>query len=369
MGGILQKLAPFLASGWTISVVLSALALWAAISGSSLRRAASSVRRALRKATRRVEQATSAAEFARQYEAIADEFSNDPVLGHRWREFDDSLLIPGANARRRLIHSTARPDSWFDIGLLSFGRNGVDLRYHAALPNLLVGMGLFFTFLGLAVALSVAGNVVSGSAQVRNDALKGLLDAASFKFLTSLVGLLLSILYALFRKSELNRTEKALDTFNAALEARAPLVTQADLLRDANELLEKQNTSIEGLANDLSIKLEGVFDASFNTSLERHLGPLAQALDRLSERLSSQNEQGMQRMLDSFLTSLQGGCQRPNARCRVKPRRTWAQPRRNADRPRRRGGPHCSVRGCDGHAYGGRSGSGAGPCHRADGQP
>jgi hypothetical protein len=78
----------------------------------------------------------------------------------------------------------------------------VDLRYHAALPNLLVGAGLLFTFLGLAAALSIAGGVVSGTSNERNEALRMLLEAASFKFLTSLTGLALSLAYALSRAKE-----------------------------------------------------------------------------------------------------------------------------------------------------------------------
>ena len=114
--------------------------------------------------------------------------------------------------------------SRFDLGSI-YRRAGSDLRYHAALPGLLVGAGLLFTFLGLAVGLSAASDVVAeGVDQLRrNAALRDLLGAASVKFVTSLVGLFLSIMYALFRKSQLRAAERAQATLLDALGERLPL--------------------------------------------------------------------------------------------------------------------------------------------------
>ncbi len=185
---------------------------------------------------------------------------------------------------------------------------GVDARYHAALPNPLVGAGLLFTFLGLAAALGTAGGIIAGVDQTgRNTALRVLLDTASFKFITSLIGLLLSILYALFRKGCLKRIERAIDGFLTVLETRVPLLTPAALQQEANELLKRQSTQLETFSTDLAVNLGAAFDNAFNERLGEHIAPLTNAMQRLAEGMGSRNEDALKAMLDTFVQRLQGG--------------------------------------------------------------
>ena len=152
---------------------------------------------------------------------------------------------------------------------------GSDPRYHAALPGLLVGAGLLFTFLGLAAALASAGEVVAeGVDQARrNAALRDLLGAASVKFITSLAGLCFSIFYALYRKRELALTERAFSTFLRALEERLPFRSSAYLLAEANALQEKQYAEVQRISTDFFVNLASTLERSFDTGLQQHIGP------------------------------------------------------------------------------------------------
>jgi hypothetical protein len=250
----------------------------------------------------------------------------------------------GSHARP--IHATTRPAEWFNLGLMR--SLGTDLRYHAALPNLLVGAGLLFTFIGLAAALTTASAVVGGPASMqqavmiaapppgatqtpgpldgapaaagsaaaspsaqaadqRNQALKQLLDTASFKFITSLVGLFLSLVYALFRKGRILSVEKALDRFHEALELRVPLLTPADLQQQTNGWLERQHEILQSFSNELAVSIGQSVDHAFDARLGDHVGPLREAIESLATRMSSQNTDAMERMTDAFLQRLQGG--------------------------------------------------------------
>ena len=120
-------------------------------------------------------------------------------------------------------------------------------------PNLLVGAGLLFTFFGLAVALSMAGEIVAeGISQTqRNIALHGLLTTASFKFVTSLFGLLLSICYAIFwRKICLRRIDHALSRFLVELEDPRPLLTPTVAQMETNELARRQLDKLEAFSTE-----------------------------------------------------------------------------------------------------------------------
>jgi len=241
---LLRDLAPFIAQDWVILSVVALLCTWFGYSAISLVLATETVRRHLRGATMILVRSADAVGFAASFATATNTLANDPLIGVPWRGFCQSLVVPTAPGRP--ITATADARQWFDLADL-FGAAGADLRYHAALPGLLVGAGLLFTFIGLAAALSAAGAVVAeGVSQAqRNAALRDLLGAASVKFITSLVGLGLSITYALFRKSQLRRSEIALSSFLIALQERMQFRTSTALQVQANALLEMQFATLQ----------------------------------------------------------------------------------------------------------------------------
>ena len=262
LSGISIKfVAPAVTNPLTVYAVVFLLILWAFLSGISLWRSAARFRAALDNAKLRVEEAPDAVAFASNFEAIRSDLGSMPVIGERWRDYCNSLIV--IDRPIPMVGTTSRVASWFDLGLVRSGTIKLDLRYHAALPNLLVGAGLLFTFLGLAVALSAAGGVVEAQSADRTNALKTLLDAASFKFITSLVGLFLSIAYALYRKSKLRGIERSLDEFVAALETRVPIITPASLQLKGNEILERQASHLETFSTDLALGIGSALDRVF----------------------------------------------------------------------------------------------------------
>lgn len=290
----------------TIWVVALGLAIWAVLSGTkawlSLRRLTSSLRRA----NARINQASDAWQFARDFKSISADLLKVPFVGKRWQGYRETLVIPAAPGRP--IRATAQAEDWFDLSLCS--EAGVDQRYHAALPNLLVGAGLLFTFFELAVALKMASGIVAeGITQAqRNVALQGLLDTASFKFITSLVGLFLSIGYVIFwRNVCLRRTERALNGFLADLASRLPLLTATAAQEETNALAQRQLTQLETFSNDLAVSIASSLDGALDQRLGDHIGPLTRAMEQLAAGMATQNQDAVGNMLDAFLQKLHGG--------------------------------------------------------------
>lgn len=300
---MIDSLASFVGNLRVIWTVIGLLLAWAVWSGFALSRSANKVRRSAVRVRELIEASPDRFAFAAAFQAASEGIETDPILGGQWREFRNTLVLrPNP---RPCYRATTRPSQWFDIELLRSA--GADLRYHAALPNLLVGAGLLFTFLGLALALSSAGSVVSGEAAQRNAALTTLLSTAAFKFFTSLAGLSLSILYALYRTRLLRSVEGAVGRLNHALEERIPLITPAELQQEANDLLQRQYEHTQAFANELAVNLGQALDGVFDNRLNQHLGPLTEILGKLGDRLSSHNENAMQGMIESFVKNLQGG--------------------------------------------------------------
>jgi uncharacterized protein YoxC len=300
----LRSLAPYIRKEYFILGVSALLLVWAFASGWSLIVKTRRVRQAFAFATRGLGGASDPSEFTGTYEAASSAIGKNALLGAGWRGFTNTLIIP--TAPNRPIFATADAARWFDVGGL-YRRAGCDLRYQAALPGLLVGAGLLFTFFGLAVGLAAAGDVVaSGNAAGRNQALQDLLGAASVKFITSLVGLGLSIAYALFRKFQLRTAERAQVMFLDALHDRLPLRLPAFLQAEANALAERQYAEVQRIGTDFFVNLGATLEQKFDAGLEQHIGPLAEAIRLLSDRLARQNEGAMEEMLRSFLQQLKG---------------------------------------------------------------
>ncbi|MCL6608820.1 MAG: anti-phage defense ZorAB system protein ZorA [Geminicoccaceae bacterium] len=292
----------FLVSRWeTIAAVCLVLLVWSVVSGARLWLAGRSIRTALRRASDRLEAEPARPLESDRFEAVRRDLAETRLIGPLWRAWAETVVVPVEP--RQPVRATLRPETLFDLGL--YRRVGSDLRYHTALPGLLVGAGLLFTFFGLAIALANAGAIVTAAdSSARSTGLKGLLDAASIKFVTSLVGLLCSILYALHRKRSLKKTERALDRFCALVEERFPLATPAFFQAKANGTLAQQSRSLETLANDLAQSLGPALDRALDARLGEHIGPLREAIERLAAREAADVGRTLEAMLDRFLEKL-----------------------------------------------------------------
>ncbi|MDW8371989.1 MAG: hypothetical protein RMK81_17050, partial [Geminicoccaceae bacterium] len=289
-------------SDWrTIVLVCLALLLWSWVSGFLLSNAGRKIRAALARASERLSVEPEQTVVAERFEALRRDLAEEVVIGPAWRAFAEAVVVP--TEAGRAVRATIAPDQLFDLGL--YRRIGADLRYHAALPGLLVGTGLLFTFFGLAIALANAGAIVTAADQAQRSAsLEGLLNAASIKFWTSLVGLLCSILYAVHRKRSIKKTELALDRFCALLEARVPLATPAFLQAEANRTLEAQSQKLDTLANDLAQSIGPKLDEALDSRLGEHIGPLRAAIERLAAREAEGLSNTLETMLERFLAKL-----------------------------------------------------------------
>jgi hypothetical protein len=284
--------------------VVGLLCAWCLLSARQLYKATQSLIYGLRRGRSVVDTAADCREFASSFEATAEQLAGLPPLIGPWSVFRGTLIIPEVPSRPVL--STLQPDHVFDLRLLRSA--GLRPRYHAAMPGMLVGAGLLFTFLGLAVALSVAGGVVAGGDPVQSrQGLHQLLDAASFKFVTSLAGLLLSIAYTGFRNYRIRLVEQALDGFTAALDRQMPLVTPAFLQHEANEALRAQSAALDTFGNQLAVNIGQAFDNAFDKRLGEHIAPLTEAMQALANRTDAQNEDAVRQMLQAFTDQLSGG--------------------------------------------------------------
>jgi hypothetical protein len=109
-------------------------------------------------------------------------------LRHSWEKFRETLIEPTGSdpLSDRAVRNTVRPQNYFNMS-----EAGLRFPLYRAMPNLLVGIGLLLTFVGLVTALYFTTEALNSAHDLdaSQEALKNLLHAASFKFYTSVAGL------------------------------------------------------------------------------------------------------------------------------------------------------------------------------------
>lgn len=261
-----------------------------------------------------------------------------------WQETEDRV-IPLTHGQRTIFVTFGAPrDIWSGSRLLS---RQINLPLADAVPNLLVGVGLLFTFFFLTLALTQATAALlpgSGSQAAAADltgATRGLLSAAGAKFLTSLTGLLASILWTVAARRRMARlnasAEAVLDRLarlvpsggaemavfsqlqlarelhetgtrhvDVTREAGAVAARHADLAEELLNESREQTGTFKRFETDLAVSLAGAISSAFTPQMEAMTERLVSAINGLSERIGAMNQEALQKMMDDFAAMLKG---------------------------------------------------------------
>lgn len=236
-----------------------------------------------------------------------------PNFASSWLETHERVIeLSVAGKPKAAMFGTPR-DLWNPAELLSRNFN---FGLAETVPNILVGVGLFFTFVFLSWALvdTTAALTPGISSDQTQQAISKLLRVAGGKFLTSLAGLSASIIWTYQSKRALSDLGKACDDFLEALAkvvsfngGEAVLLKQIELAGDSVGLTEEllteareQTGTFKRFETDLAVTLAGAITKSFSPQMEAMTAKLVSAIDGLSEKLGSMNQDALKKMLEDF---------------------------------------------------------------------
>ncbi len=205
---------------------------------------------ALGRARARVLRTGSPAGFADAHEAVSRALARHPVIGPGWRRFD-ATLVAGPDG----LSNPLRPQTFLSFPALKDRFSG--LKIMPAVPGYFVGIGLLLTFIGLVIALAkaTAGTeaarlAAGGGAEAMQLALRELLQAATFKFSTSIAGLAASIALSVLFRLYTVTIEQALVRLCSAIEDRLvyvpPQSVTLEMLGRMGEQLDELKTLNSG---------------------------------------------------------------------------------------------------------------------------
>lgn len=244
--------------------------------------------------------------FASEYDqSIYESFKRSRLIGHAWREFDETLVKP-VGGERQVIRNTVRPQSFLNIGMAREKLFG--LKMMAGIPGYFVAVGLLLTFIGIVLALYKAGEASSGQdVSVMQAAMTELLQIASFKFATSIAGLGASLFLSIVFKTYLIWIEGSFSKFCEELELRLKYVPPQSLAIEMNEAAKEQRDQLKEINSDkffaqMGAQLEPQIQSAFTAAMSPINTSISAALDRISET----SQTGVSDMLNQFSTTVQG---------------------------------------------------------------
>ena len=241
-------------------------------------------------------------ELAQQRNEIKRKSQEYPLLGRIWEEFDESLVLhKTANGEYRLFN-TLDAAHFFNTHTLAEGLT--ENRLLAAVPSLLVAIGVIGTFAGLQMGLA---GVDLGSGELRDvkEGIYGMLSGASIAFQSSLWGIALSVLFNLFEKYKERKVRANISGIQNRVDFLYPRINPEQMLVEIADASKQGTETMQGLAEQIGNKMqEAVIQSgeSFGNALKENLHEiLAPALEKIAVEAKTGSEKALESMLERFM--------------------------------------------------------------------
>lgn len=238
------------------------------------------LRTPLAEATKRIEASGDESGFAASFFELDEHFSQHPLLGDAWAEFADSLVQPRPDASRQVLRNPHHASEYFHLS--SITGDHINLRLYQAVPGYLTGLGILGTFIGLVAGIYLAGGgLAASSSEDARRALSYLLSGASVAFLTSVAGLLSSLLFSVAEKRAAYDLDKLVAAWNGSLDRRLERVTQEQLMAEQLHEAIEQRKQLERFNTDLAISIATALEERLNSRFSPGLNTLVTELQGL----------------------------------------------------------------------------------------
>ena len=199
---------------------------------------------------------------SRAFDEAALAFEEVPQLAHAWHEFRSRCIWRRRPDGEDEVWASEGADSAFSESAVIDSQ--LDRRFYAAIPGVVTGVGLLFTFVAILVALL--------EVHVEKDQVKGLdllIHGLSGKFLSSIAALLSATVYILIERRFDHLLRRSRFELIASIDRLVPVLSSSQILSDLTRDIGEQSAAFRSFNADLSQKLKQSFSESMGPTLER----------------------------------------------------------------------------------------------------
>ena len=256
----------------------------------------------LNSCVRRLRKFGSWEEFSKGFGDFNLYMDQKKIFKYAWNEYNKTIIPPNEH-KSGPIWITVRPSVYLNAAELE---HYLGLRSFQAWSNILVGVGLLLTFLGLVAALFFASQAISiavgheALSALKNgidthsatqggvqDALVQLLQTASFKFWTSIAGLGCSICITLTHKWMSKYINRQLLAICTRIELLTQTVTPEWLANRQYVAIQEQSDQLKNFNDQLAFTLGQALKKAIQQSLPNLMAtamtPVVERLDNMPQ--------------------------------------------------------------------------------------
>lgn len=186
---------------------------------------------------------------------LKEAFDRNIELKEMWREFSDSLITRqrGEN-QEQMVYKTDEASLFFSEERL-LGQY-VNLRFWNSVPSILVGLGILGTFVGLVWGLVPFSGIDFSDTDGIRGAIQELLSGVSTAFVTSVWGMLLSLVFNWVEKWRIGRMSQKVAALQRALDELFTLTTQEEIAFRQEDELAQQTQALKAFSTDLANEIK-----------------------------------------------------------------------------------------------------------------
>ena len=225
---------------------------------------------------------------------LKEKFAHNNEFAEAWQEFEDSLITRKRNENQEIVYKTDEASLFFSADRLL--EHHLNLRFWNSVPAVLVGFGILGTFVGLVWGLIPFSGIDFTQTDQIQSAIKELLSGVSTAFVTSVWGMLTSLVFNWLEKWRISRVSRAITNLQRALDQLFTLTTQEEIAIQQEVELEQQTAALKSFSTDLADKIK--------ISMEPSLNNLKTAVEGLRQQKEESSTDAIGKLIKEFQDSL-----------------------------------------------------------------
>ena len=225
----------------------------------------------------------------RKYAWQEDEFLGKGALFAHWSDYLNNLFF--ADGR---YHNASNVEDYINEETVIYGPGRIS--FAEALPGLLTSLGFLGTLIGLAQGLS--GFSMTDADAVQNSIVT-LIPGMRYAFMTSIFGVVGSVLFTLITRAVYGSTEHTLTRFYSAMSRHAGVLS-VDPMTQIAIYQQEQTALIKTMAKDIN----GKFTETMSESILKSMEPVNATMQGFVNGISREQARLIDNVLERFMDRL-----------------------------------------------------------------